>query len=320
MVDLTAISRLTWFPGVSEAPGSATLGVRGWLGSGSLTPASSLSNSLNYLIESELAGALAFDANSFALKAVETIDAITINAEFPRASAWPAIKIYYAAFFSALFLMRLSGRGSVFLYRADASNLAALWNLHNAPHDLRRGAYAIFCDCSTKGVQLVRSPEGLGVHEAAWREFHAFLLFLEASTGSLVASDQEKDDVRSALSAIRSVLQRDNNNNGNWLSSRRNQVNYQNDIRLWFPYRDSERTSDLIGYLRNCDGMLDSRKLSRVNDDVAFFLVSSFIFRWALKVMDDVGRRSSGGKTLFAQGIRHYISRTSMKNLSPIAG
>jgi hypothetical protein len=183
MADLTAISRLTWFPGIAIASPKVTYGFRGWLGSGSFVPkAPAASATIDYLNEAELAGALAFDANGFALKATETIDAITTNTEFPRASAWPAIKIYYAAFFSILFLMRLAGKGSVFLYGADVAGMKALWGTHAVAHDLRRGSQGIKCDAVAKKIDLIRSPEGLGVHEAAWREFLDYLLFLEAST------------------------------------------------------------------------------------------------------------------------------------------
>lgn len=316
MADLTAISRLTWFPGIASASPRVTGGFRAWLGSGSFVPvATTTTATIDYFNEGELAGALAFDANSFALRAIETIDAIATNAEFPRASAWPAIKIYYAAFFSILFLMRLAGRGSVFLYGADTSSMKALWNAHGIPHDLRRGSQGIECDALAQKIDISRTPDGLGVHEAAWKEFLDYLFLLEASVPSLVASDEEKQEIVALLVGLRGALQRNNNHNGNWLSAVRNQINYHVENRLWFPYRGAERSATLLTALDKCDVSLDVAKFNISDDDDAFFAACSFIFGWAFTVMEDIARRSAGSRTLFSLGIHHYISLTSLRNL-----
>lgn len=316
MIDLASISRLVWFPGIAVASPKGLSAFRDWLVNEAIVPHSSASIfEVEYLIEEHLTKALAYDANSFALKAIETIDAITVNEEFPRASAWPAIKIYYAAFFSIVFLMRLSGRGPLFLYAQDVTKLKSICSLYGVPSALKRGSYSIICEPLTKRIKLERMPEGLGVHEGAWRQFLEFLLFLEASLPNLVASESEKGDIKRVLTALTVTLRRNNNLSGNWLSSERNSINYQAYPNFWFPYKDGWRSSTLLKTLNTCNANFDVTKLSGNVDADVFFSTCSFIFGWAFAVMEDIAKRTSGEKTLFAQGLHNYIAKTSLKNI-----
>ena len=76
--------------------------------------------------QSRLVEAYAFDANRMSCGAFETILSIAPIATMRRSLAWFAIKLYYAAFYSAHAFLRFQGVSCTQLQIRETSHLAAV--------------------------------------------------------------------------------------------------------------------------------------------------------------------------------------------------
>jgi hypothetical protein len=297
-------------------------GLRDWLRADDHLPIGAGENHivLEYFEPKKLANALGYDANALAIKAAETLDSISVNENFPKATAWPSIKLYYCSYFSILFLMRICCKGPVYLETADVRRLKVTAAALNIATELRAGTYNIRHNERDKTVTLDRMSDGLGVHESAWAAFQDFLIDLDRSLNDLIAGDDEKQEIRNCFSMITSCLQRRNCVNGNWLSMVRNELNYRPHDGAWFPYRKGFRLDVLLKYLQQCELLINLAEIKRSNDHEAFFAIGGALFGWFLNVMRDLALRSSGSKTVFSNGIENYISLTDMRHLKKAAG
>jgi hypothetical protein len=317
VVDLTSVVRLHWFPGVALADRNQKGGLRDWLRADNYLPISAGSDEivLEYFDSKPLANALGYDANALAVKAAETVDSIWVNENFPKAIAWPSIKLYYSAYFSIMFLMRICCKGPVYLESGDARRLKGTASALNIVTELRAGTYSIIHNDKDKTLKLERMADGLGVHESTWIAFQSFLIDLERSLTDLIAGDEEKLEILSCFNVMTNCLQRRNCVNGNWLSMVRNEMNYRPHDGAWFPYRKGHRLDVLMKHLQQCELLTRLGEIKRSNDDEAFFAIGAALFGWFLTVVKDLALRSSGRRTVFSNGIENYIALTELRHL-----
>lgn len=189
---------------------------------------------------SEIGPFLSWDYERFALSSLESYIYCNIGTARPKALNWPLLKAYYSAFFAAHALMRATGRGVIRLEAKHAKQLSELASLFAADIHVTAGTFEFQLhqsDDHLQSVALKRLPDTGGAHEQSWRRFFIFLSELSEEVAS--NNEPESTTIVAEISDIKTLLASNGLSGGTWLSLIRNQINYQHQFGVWFPYSAS---------------------------------------------------------------------------------
>lgn len=183
-----------------------------------------------------------YDYQRFALASVETYVASRLKYFSPRATGWPLVQRYYAAFFAAHAVMRATGKAVTRLETEEVNQLTQLAQAYGiAQFQLPRGTYQ-FDLTENEGAPAVVFARyvgaGVGSHEIFWRRFIAFLS--DVSDGVLRNNEPDAHAIVGRLNELQRILCANGANGGNWLSLIRNRINYQHLYGVWFPFRGAD--------------------------------------------------------------------------------
>ncbi|MFJ7107764.1 hypothetical protein ACIQU2_09120 [Pseudomonas sp. NPDC098740] len=186
----------------------------------------------------DFTAALASEISRFSCAAYESLLDAEPAAISSKSLGWQCIRHYYAAFYIAHALLRITGCSLTYISSPTAAvmNKVAGQYLGVAPqipgglYLLKRG------DVDKDTVTLQQLSSGGGSHQDMWRIFLQLLLSIESSIlGAL-------GPIPSAMKAIeiseklRRTLCKQGHNDGGWTSTVRNAINYRQDFGVWYPY------------------------------------------------------------------------------------
>ncbi|TNB92237.1 hypothetical protein FHG55_23055 [Pseudomonas jessenii] len=182
--------------------------------------------------------ALASEISRFSCAAYESLMDAEPSTELPKSLGWQCIRHYYAAFYIAHALLRITGSSLTYISGSTASTMSKVAGqyLGVAPH-IASGLYLLKRgDIDQDTVTLQQLSTGGGSHQDMWRTFLQLLVNIEAAiVGAL-------GQIPSAMKAIeisgklRKTLCKHGNNDGGWTSTVRNAINYRQDYGVWYPY------------------------------------------------------------------------------------
>lgn len=244
--------RLSWTRGINNVSGPVTYGLRDWLltGNYSVTSASSNLFSLRYADPDDVLRAYGYDANRMACGALESILSISKVISLERSLAWLAIKLYYAAFYSAHSLMRLQGVSCTQLDSKEAnkvSSVAQAYGITGAA-SLNSGFHVARIDPFSGTIEWTKlGSTGGGTHESTWSEYLRQLNEMTKLISNSNLLRRDKVAIANKLTDFRDVLTQSNCRSGNWLSRVRNDITYRHGQGVWFPHANS---NDADKYLR----------------------------------------------------------------------
>lgn len=191
--------------------------------------------SLDYLPNHSPLIALGYDSNRFLSASLETISQITNHPDLPKSAGWLIVKSYYAAFFAAHSLLRIFGRSCSHLETLEVQSINEIASLFQPSWTrINTGSYSI----SLHGVASKLNFEYFSKrpHELLW---HIFKITLEEWLTYLSrpgSSAKYQPVILQLQSLCSNLTYRNHKGGGNWLSTIRNEVNYQHTRNLWFPY------------------------------------------------------------------------------------
>lgn len=196
--------------------------VSDWLSSGYYTPTNQTNSRKLHLsaIQTELAAALAFEAQYFLDCAVE--HSLTVRQQLRQgewhSAAWLCVTIYYWAFFCVSSFTRITGGTALWLQKTTAKNLTSLCGISSS---LGAGAYRFTGLPSANSGFLevtLEKPQGTTrVHDLVWSIFSDHLNTLVAATkGSNTLEERVYLALRNSFTKLGS----------NWPSELRNLANY----------------------------------------------------------------------------------------------
>ena len=220
-------------------------GVRSWFEKGSFQIDSGSTEELIILNRanlSDLAPFIAWDYERFALSSIESWIESTTLSKRPKAIGWPLLKLYYAAFFGGHAVMRATGKGVIRLEPKNASNLADLSALFMTKISVTAGTYLfeiIQLEDRTLNIAFKKLTGSGGAHDQFWRQFYIFLTKLSEEVAA--ADETGAATVIAQISDLQSILSANGMTGGTWLSTVRNQINYQHQFSAWFPYTPSNQ-------------------------------------------------------------------------------
>jgi hypothetical protein len=198
---------------------------------------------------SELIPFLSYDYERFAFSSFESL--LASRPQRPSAVGWPLIKIYYSAFFGAHAMMRATGRGVLRIGSRHAQRISEIAALFAPSVVFQAGTYEFLTSQSNDGsidVTLEKLPDTGGAHDQFWRRFYLFL----SNTGATVSANNEPDAtaVVAEIADVQLLLAANGFGSGTWLSEVRNQINYQHEYGVWYPYTATAKVVESVSDMK----------------------------------------------------------------------
>lgn len=178
---------------------------------------------------------LAYDFSRFACAAFESMREINSDSNFPKATAWAAIKTYYAAFFAAHSILRYFGVSCSQLENRQAQILNSYASIYNITEKAGLGFYTAVLDEQTNNLTLNKMKD---THKDTWTAFNNKLKELSRNILTVPGLSSEKANISTLLTNIsNSIEDHGKLASGNWLSIYRNNINYKQEYFAWYPYK-----------------------------------------------------------------------------------
>lgn len=197
----------------------------------------------------KLIRAVAFDVSRMSIASFESICSISTERELPRSTAWPLIRSYYAAFFSAHTIMRMLGYAVIQLERSQSTKLTTSLKYHASPptEKISDGLHLIKISKSDPTFSLQKLNNGS--HEDTWEVFATIIS--KTAERFLVdenpVSAHKKQELYNQLDALIKVLRTPPcHARSNWLSKMRNEINYQHKHGVWYPHEKSKNFREKV--------------------------------------------------------------------------
>lgn len=289
-MDFSALRELA-APGILRSSGVSRVEFKSWLAQGhyKVEEIDSTGGMRLYVADSNLLiESLGYDHSRFACAAFESVRQIIVDPDFPKATAWAAIRMYYAAFFAAHALMRVYGVSCSQVDPEQASLVSGYATIYGIETRFGRGFYSAGWRPADRTLNLKKLGDS---HKDTWKEFNHWLRFAEEKVADLSILSSSKVEIITFLSSLRVGLETAGSSAGNWLSTFRNNVNYRHSYDAWFPYKRSSVRFDQVS--RYVDGwrrpdFSPSIALMEVDERAKFFGVCSVMLYFLRGVAQDV--------------------------------
>lgn len=253
--------------------------------------------------------ALTYDFERFALSSRETY-LVALSEKISHGSlGWPLLKYYYASFFAAHAIMRSRGCGFIKLERENTSHINEVTRIYDPSlPNLSPGIYVFTSQTNrsasgnTVSISLTPDKGGSGVHESFWSTFCEFIN--EEATKSVRRGDIDSGDFMALADSLTTAIKKGRSNGGIWLSSLRNEINYQHKYDSWMPNRKGAEINQLFSGLVAPPTHLRLDH-SKVREPISAFLnTTCFISGLAFETCDIISQRSTRGSTFGPKWLR----------------
>lgn len=197
----------------------------------------------------KLLRSLAFDVSRMSIAAFESICSISSDREIPRSTAWPLIRSYYAAFFSAHTLMRIFGYGVVQLDGGQSTKLNNAMRYHVKPPKEKISDGLNLIEIKTNEPIFKLKKLQRSSHEDTWSVFATVMkhISVEILKDKNPVSAQKKQELSTQIDLLLMILSTHPcGSRSNWLSKMRNEINYQHKHGAWYPHEKSKNFRERV--------------------------------------------------------------------------
>jgi hypothetical protein len=299
--------RPRWVSGLNKVTTPSFKGIEPWLLGGSYSWVTSPAGSVSLDVtgaESSLADAVASEVARFSCAAYEALLDANPDGHAGRALGWALVRHYYATFYAAHALLRLSGSAVTMISVQTATKLNTVGGqylgvspqLTGGPHLVR------IAQSDPSKVQISKIGGGSGgSHEDMWKLFLDLVADIEGQLVLTQGQSQEALAAAQLLTEFRRQLCKQGKSNGAWLSTVRNNLNYRQDYGVWYPYSVTEKfaTNLLSRMSRWRPGHLDGYDIGRDKGELACFVdgcnVMAQLLTAALKDLAQRSEKSGSG-------------------------
>ena len=251
------------------------------------------------------------DINRFVRASIETSSTNCGSEISPKSISWSLVKSYYSAFYAINAILRLFGISLSYLDRNHTNKIHQISDAysHRKGVNLKRGLYALECNSHIAEISgtLLQSNNG-GAHELAWKQFLDLIgkiqVHIVSNYGSLYNSELGK------LQELILNLTSSGLANGNWLSSIRNDINYQQLHGVWFPYSVSNHDR-IINIMKswNQESMSIDLRSTDVNTLSKFTATCTFIVSFCISIVKDMQNRAGDNNSFHKYGYNQILSQ-----------
>ncbi|MFM7457311.1 MAG: hypothetical protein ACKO3R_01425 [bacterium] len=179
------------------------------------------------VFDPDIMSAIASDFENFSIASIETMDSVSLY-QNKKPMVWIFMKNYYAAFYSAHALLRLTGR---FFIRADQGITNNIEKSYMSSSTIKlkcKNYWSISYDKNFNEI-VINNRSNTTAHEGLWKDFSNLLIHLrdESLNRGYIAISSKTED-------LLDILGLETSSNYNWLSVMRNEFTYLNN-HFWFP-------------------------------------------------------------------------------------
>jgi hypothetical protein len=179
------------------------------------------------------------DADRFLWAARESVIPRSAGCYDSRSLGWAAVAAYYGSFFSVQALLRMLGRGYLYLSQDDVAQIGVA---PGTTVPLQPGVYALSISPGTRVRIKLEKQSVRGVHDGFWRFADTVLDAAIQDIGNGVGfarpfSQTHRAEAMMSLEDFRQALGRAGRpgRDVGWMSALRNEVNYQLKRDVWAP-------------------------------------------------------------------------------------
>lgn len=251
----------------------------------------------------------------YACAALETFLEIKSDTLSVKSISWALIRTYYASFYAAHACLKSVGQ---FVTRLEvkSSEIIQKEAVIYYPSSLKPFAseYHVVYEDSTNNLifkQLDKS-KGSGYHEKFW---HIFNDFIEVGLQSPLRSQVVYQEELLFLQSLKDNVNK--SGKPTWLSTMRNQINYQMPLDIWYPYEKKQNTDFYKNLIKtsNTDkrALRDYSDLNSSLDIVKFNCTCNGIIDLMIKLADTYFAKNliKGNirKATFERLLKHYNNK-----------
>ncbi len=300
--------RSRWVDGLNKVMTPTVTGVESWLLAGAYSWLPSPAGVVQLDISRDtgsLANAIASEVARFSCAAYESLLDAAPGTHTDRSLGWALVRSYYATFYAAHALLRISGQSVTMVSQQTAATLNTIGGQYlGVPPGITSGLHLARTDpsCRTRVLVTKIGANYGGSHEEMWKLFLALVLELEAQLILTQGQSQDALHAVQVLTELRKQLCRRGKSNGAWLSSVRNDLNYRHGHGVWYPYSvTGKAASALITRMhRWIPTAADGYEIGKVSDDLACFVDSCNVMtRLLTAALRDLSRRATKTRSSF---------------------
>ncbi|QAX28138.1 hypothetical protein [Leisingera sp. NJS204] len=227
-------------------------GVQEWIKSANFTPNADANQiDLAAFDLDDLLCSWASDTSRLLVAARDTLSAIDGIRGKPKSTAWILIKSYYAAFYYAHVMLRLTRCSLTYTPTSQLMRIRGLLDAYGIPEPfpLKTNQYILKYNEIPPRLQVKQKSGGDGTHENTWRQFEAMVFECEAAHEIKCINSAEKGELKSIADKLRRSIYAAENS-GKLLSSIRNEVQYTQLHGVWPPYGSTLKSDYCLRRLR----------------------------------------------------------------------
>jgi hypothetical protein len=301
MPDIIPTLRLYILPGIGEQKAQEG-GLKEWILKGTYVPELGLAGEIilrNVSIKA-LVPYINYDFERFCLSSRESFEVSAAERTSNNLAGWPLLKLYYSAFFSAHSLLRVCGAGVTKLDRVQLNHLNQVLNVYSPGQQFGdAGSYYFSIDVPVGYVAgqidltFKPSADGAGVHDGFWRLFCNFLT--DKAADAVRTGQSSNQSFLADITEITSALKNGSGSGGSWISSIRNEVNYQHLHDAWFPFKKSSKNLEYLSrvtYSESKSLRIDGDKRKVPID--AFVNICRYMACLNIDIGDVIAKRGTG--------------------------
>lgn len=178
------------------------------------------------------------DASRFSCSVLETMAGIERKKVISNSTAWLLVELYYAAFYSAHTMLRLSGCPFVQLEKQYCSILETNFALFNpSPICIEKGIYSFSLNNASGNLEAVKYKDS---HTDLWNILYQHFDKVRREIRDRTKYPLLDKDILLFNSIVEVIMDTFNydgcSSQHNWLSVVRNKINYHHAYGIWFPF------------------------------------------------------------------------------------
>ena len=314
--------RPRWVVGLNKIGIPTLKGVESWLINGAYSWLPSPSGSLlldTSNVSNTLAEAFASEISRFSCATYESLIDSTPRNQGDQSLGWTLIRHYYASFYAAHALLRISGTAIIMMSSQTASALNRVGGQYlGLSPNITAGLHILQVDRTNSNrlvLQKIGGGSG-GSHEEMWKVFLVLLRDLEQNIVLAQGRDPSALATVQALTALRAHLCRQGKDNGAWPSMVRNNVNYRHDYGVWYPYKLTAKAGSqlLLRMAKWVPHAEEGYEIGSTEDELACFVdVCNVLTQLLTASLSDIARRSTKSKSGFVDRLPFKLLR--LRNL-----
>jgi hypothetical protein len=312
------VFRSYWALGINNVPINKSNNLSNWLKNGSnyqiYQPVKTDEFKINVHDRNDFLFPISQDCNRFSSSSIESVIKIEDFSVLPKSVGWILVKQYYAAFYSAHFILRTMGFSLSQLDSLVITTIKQIADLYGNLNSvsIESGYYLIdFSDpASSLNCKKINVNNDGGSHVALWKLFGNKLNVL---TNDILAkfSTAEVQLISNKLTELLDNLTYVGSNNYSWLTRIRNDLNYKHLYGVWHPYSLPANQVELIKRNLNLwklDPMNIELKNLTGKELIRFSNSCQFIIGLCYYICNDMVSRCSIGKSFLSSGFKRLIN------------